>query len=149
MTRFQNRIAVWSSLHELILVYESSHASVFGSSLYRVHNGTNPNRVRIFCNWSGFHQTDPKYCSMQPTHTNKYKYMLNTHTCIWTHTCTPMYTYIYKHTPKYTLLIYIPTHPTYIIWAHLHAHTQACTPQHPHKFMHILTLFINTHIHIN
>jgi len=38
MTRFRNRIAVWSSLHEPVLIYGSSHGSVFESPLYRVHN---------------------------------------------------------------------------------------------------------------
>jgi len=41
MTRFQNRIAVWSSLHELVLIYRSSCKSVFKSPGYRVHNGHN------------------------------------------------------------------------------------------------------------
>ena len=39
MTRFRNRIAVRSSLHELVLIYGSSHGSVFESPVYRVHNG--------------------------------------------------------------------------------------------------------------
>ena len=47
MTRFRNRIAVWSSLHVLTLIYGSSHGSVFESPLYRVHNGTNSDRVRV------------------------------------------------------------------------------------------------------
>ena len=38
MTWFWNRIAVWSSLHEPVLLYGSSHGSVFKSPLYRVHN---------------------------------------------------------------------------------------------------------------
>ena len=38
MTQFQNRIVVWSSLHELILIYGSSHGLVFGLPMYRVHN---------------------------------------------------------------------------------------------------------------
>jgi len=38
MTRFWNRIAVWSSLHELVLIYGSSHGSIFESPMYRVHN---------------------------------------------------------------------------------------------------------------
>ena len=38
MTRFRNRITVWSSLHEPVLIYSSSHGSVFESPMYRVHN---------------------------------------------------------------------------------------------------------------
>jgi len=59
MTRFQNRIAIWSSLHELVLIYGSSYGSIFESLSYRVHNGTNLNQVRVSA-------TGPKYCSMQP-----------------------------------------------------------------------------------
>ena len=38
MTRFWIRITVWSSLHEPVLIYGSSHGSVFKSPVYRVHN---------------------------------------------------------------------------------------------------------------
>ena len=38
MTQFQNRIAVWPSLNEPVLLYGSSHGSVFESPLYRVHS---------------------------------------------------------------------------------------------------------------
>jgi len=38
ITWFRNRIAVWSSLHKLALIYESSHWSVFESPVYRIHN---------------------------------------------------------------------------------------------------------------
>jgi len=38
MTRFQNRIAFWSSLHQSVLIYGSSHISIFESPMYRVHN---------------------------------------------------------------------------------------------------------------
>ena len=38
MTRFCNRFAVWSSLHELVMIYGSSHGSVFKSPVHRVHN---------------------------------------------------------------------------------------------------------------
>jgi len=38
MTRFWNRIAVWSSLHEPVLIYGSSYGSVFELPVYRIHN---------------------------------------------------------------------------------------------------------------
>jgi len=38
MTRFQNRIVVWSSLHELEQISEQSNGSVFKLPVYRVHN---------------------------------------------------------------------------------------------------------------
>jgi len=41
MTWFWVRIAVWSSLHEPVLIYGSSHGSFFKSPVYRVHGGTN------------------------------------------------------------------------------------------------------------
>jgi len=41
MTRFRNRITVWSSLNEPVLIYGLSHGSVFELPLYRVHNGHN------------------------------------------------------------------------------------------------------------
>ena len=112
MTRFQNRIAVWSSLHEPILIYRSSHGSVFESPVYRVHNehesGSGPGLLK----WSGSHQTNPKRCSMQPTHTYKHKYMLNTHTRIQIHTHIPTCIHLYEYTHTYTSIhtyIYIYT----------------------------------------
>jgi len=39
MMRFRNRITVWSSLHELVLIYGSSHGSVFELPMFRVHDG--------------------------------------------------------------------------------------------------------------
>jgi len=97
MTRFRNQIAIWSSLHKPILIYRSSHGSVFESPLYRVHNehesGLGPGLLQR----SGSHRTNPKHCSTQPTHTYKHKYTINTHTCSRTHTCIPTYTYIYKY----------------------------------------------------
>ena len=38
MTRFRNRIAVWSPLHEPVRISELSHGLVFESPVYRVHN---------------------------------------------------------------------------------------------------------------
>jgi len=37
MTRFRNRIAVWSSLHKPVLIYGPSYGSVFESPMYRVN----------------------------------------------------------------------------------------------------------------
>ena len=49
MTRFRNRIAVWSSLHEPVLIYgssmeRSSNRLCIGSTM-----STNSDRVRVFC----------------------------------------------------------------------------------------------------
>ena len=67
MTRFLNRIVVWSSLHELVLVYGSSHSSVFESPMYRVHNEHESDRVRVSCSWVRIARTGPKHCNTQPT----------------------------------------------------------------------------------
>ena len=51
MTRFRNRIAVWSLLHELVLIYGSSHVSIFGLPAYRVHDehefGSSPDLLQL------------------------------------------------------------------------------------------------------
>ena len=41
MIWFWNRIVTWSSLHEPVLIYGSSHGSVFELPAYRVHNEYN------------------------------------------------------------------------------------------------------------
>ena len=43
MTRFWIRKAIWSSLHELVWISESSHGSIFESPFYWIHNGHNLN----------------------------------------------------------------------------------------------------------
>ena len=108
LSRFRNRIAVWSSLHELALIYGSSHGSVFESPIYRVHNEHESGSPV-----AGFesHRTGPKYCSTQPTHTYKYKYTLNILLSTPTHTCTPTYMHIYIY-----VYIYIIHH----IYIHLY-----------------------------
>jgi len=92
MTMFQNRIAIWSSLHEPVLIYGSSHESVFESPVYRVHNehesGSGPGllqRVRISPNESETLQHATK-------HMNSHKHTL---VHVYTHVYTYVYTYIY------------------------------------------------------
>ena len=124
MTWFRNQIAVWFSLHEPVLIYGSSHGTVFKSPLYRVHNEheseSGPGSpVAGF----GSHRTNLKCCSTQPTHTNKYKYTLNTHTSIRTHTRIPTHVHIQTYT---TLSIYTYIHIHHLL-NHAHAlHTKSC-----------------------
>ena len=124
MTRFRNRIAVWSSLHELVLIYESSNGSVFELLVYQVHNehisGSDPGLQQR----SGSHQMNQKRCSTQPIHTNKYKCTLNTYMCIRTYTRIPTYTciYTYKHILTY-------------IYTCLNTNTHAC-PLNTHAHNH-------------
>ena len=80
----------------------------------------------------GSHRTNPKCCSTQPTHTNKYKYTLNTHTCIQTHTRIPTHVHIQTYT---TLYVYINMSIyTYIHIHHLlnHAHASHTKIMHIH-----------------
>ena len=115
MTRFWNRIAIWSSQHEPIQTFRSSHGSVFESPVYRVHNGTNPNLP-----WPSPNLTKPVRNAVTRTkHTHKYKYTLtHSHVHMYsTHAHTYMHVRTHIHTYK---SIYIHTHYIYI---HLYIHT--------------------------
>ena len=122
MTQFRNRTAVWSSLHEPVLIYASSHWSVLGLPAYRVHDehesGLGPGllqRVRISPNGS----ESLKHATV---HINKYKYTLNTLPSTLTHTCTPTYIHIYTYIRVYT---------------YIHSSTHACV--HKYKYTHTLS----------
>jgi len=65
MTRFRNRIVVWSSLHEPVLIYGSSHGSSSNRPCIGSTMSTNPDRVWVSCNGSGSHRTNLKHCNMQ------------------------------------------------------------------------------------
>ena len=49
MTRFRNRIVVWSSLHELVRISGLFYRSVFETPVYRSTTSTNPDRIRVSC----------------------------------------------------------------------------------------------------
>ena len=66
MTRFRNRIGVWSSLHEPVLIYGSSHGSSSNRPCIGSTMSTNPDRVWVSCNGSGSHRTNLKHCNTQP-----------------------------------------------------------------------------------
>jgi len=168
MTRFWNRIAVWSSLHELALIYGSSHRSVFESPMYRVHNEHNfESLVTEF----GSHERARNAVTHNRTHTYKHKYTLHwhvhadtyvykyTHTYtlhLYTYTYIHVYTSIYIYTYKY-VKIYTHTYPnTHIITKYTqHTQTHACILINSHTFKwHTPTFtvthkyYINTHSNI-
>ena len=161
MTQFWNRIAVWSSLHELVQIFGSSHELVSELSLYRVHNEHEFRSglglllpVRIA-------RTSTQCCNMQPTHT-----MIYIH--VRTHTYTT-YMHVLMHTPKHTQYIYIHVYNTLlcthiihhnahanictnmpIIYWHIQIHAHAHTQTHAHtSCMHIIkytpTFIMHTH----
>ena len=138
MTQFRNRIAVWSSLHEPVLIFGSSYGSVFESPMYRVHNEHNSRSGLGLLQRSGSHRTNPKCCSTRPTHTNKYKYMLNTLPNTPTYTCTPTYIYIHTYIRVYTLIY---------IHACIHTHTYIRLYTYIYTYPYN-ALYIHTHVYI-
>jgi len=138
MTQFRNRIVVWSSLHESVRIFGSSHGSVFESPLYRVHNRHNSESpVTKF----GSHELVRNAVTRYQTHREEGE-STQTHdtlthvpnTRAYTYTCTPTYIlyrsiHIYtQYTHTYTN-IYIPTH----------THTTSARPStHYHIYIHAL-----------
>ena len=100
MTRFWVQIAIWSTLHELVQIFESSRASVFESPVYWVHNEHNLNIA----------QTSPNRCNTQ-LYVHKY-----TNTNIYTQ----LFIHIYTLTCMYTTYTYILTHIHYTHHASMH-----------------------------
>jgi len=129
MTRFWNRITVWSSLYEPVLIYGSSHGSVFESPAYRVHNehesGPGPGLTKRV--WTA------ATCNPTNEHTQTYTVHIPTHaryTCIRTHVHPHMYIYtsIHIYTQSYACIYTerhtcVHTSPTAYI-----KHTHALTP---------------------
>jgi len=71
MTRFRNQIAVWSSLHEQVLIYGSSHISVFESPMHQVHNEP---EVGSPISWFGSHERVRNTATRNHTHMNARTY---------------------------------------------------------------------------
>jgi len=156
MARFWIRIAVWSSLHEPVLIYGSSHESVFESPLYRVHNehesGSGPSllqRVRILLNESETLQHASE-------HMNSHKHTL-------VHVYTPQHTrinirvcphiYVYKYTNTYIQYTCLNTN-THACPLNTHAHNHHAA--HATSIIHIImhtcsqhTLHYKSYMHIN
>ena len=100
--------AVWSSLHEPVLIYGSFHGSVFKSSLYRVQNGykfespvTEFGSSERVQNAVTCHQTHREEGELihTPMHSHMYPYKhatrVYTHGSNHIHTHIQVYTYIY------------------------------------------------------
>ena len=98
MMQFRNRIAVWSSLHELALIYRSSHETVFELPVYQIHNEHKSESypgllqlVRISPNGS----ESLKYATVHISHTHTYLNII---------------THVLKHTPKRTQYVHVLVH---------------------------------------
>jgi len=125
-TSFRNRIVVWSSLHELILIYGSSHGSVFESSMYQAHNE--------YESESGPDLHNTQLDSQGHTYTQSC-------TCTYIYiTIYTTYTYICANTQSHTAHTHIHSKHTSIHLKHLHArYTYLHTPwEHltAHKLTH-------------
>ena len=124
MTWFRNWITVWSSLHEPVLIYRSSHGSVFETPLYRVHNEHESGSGLGLLQRIWITSNESQTLQHASEHTNKYKYTLNILPSTPTHACTPTYTYIYGY--KLTIMLTIMHTYTYIytlIYIHTSIHT--------------------------
>ena len=116
----------WSTDHPM---NRSSNCLCIGS-----RTSTNLDRVRVSFNGQDLTKRVPKYCSTQPTHTCKHKYMLNTLPSTPIHMCTPTYIHIHMYIQVYT---------------YIHSSTRACV--HKYKYIHTLSytyISLYTYIHL-
>ena len=91
MTRFCNWITVWSLLHELVVIYGSSHGSIFESPKHRVQNG-----YKSESPVTEFGSPERVWNVVIHIHTHKYLYI---HIHVLIHTPgTHMHTSIHIHT---------------------------------------------------
>ena len=137
--------------HEMTRFWNRNHCLVFtawtGTDLriipwigLRIACVSDPQRARIRIEsgspatvWISPNKFETLY--MQPKHTKKYKYTLNTHPSTPTHTCTPTYIHIHTYIRVYT---------------YIHSSTHACV--HKYKYIHTLIhvymlIYIHTSIH--
>jgi len=142
MTRFRSRIAIWSSLHELVRIYGSSHGSVFESPLYRVHSEhetkspiMGPDLTKRV--WTA--------ATCNPTHERTQTYTVHIptphiYTCI--HTRVPGQAYVRTYTYSCTLhihILYIHTHTCkHCIYTYIYIYNYT----HSHKLTHAPTTHI-------
>ena len=84
MKRFWNQIAIWSSLHKLVLIYGSSHGSVFKSPLYRVHSEHESGSGSGLLLPVRIARTGPKCCNKQPNSHDDIQH-IRTHNYTLTH----------------------------------------------------------------
>jgi len=141
MIRFWNRIAIWSSLHELVRISGSSHGSNFESPVYRVQNGyKSESPITEF----GSHERVRNPVTRNQTHRDEGKintYTKYTHTR--THTCTP-HVHTYTGNP-HTYMLFTHTYITRI----MDTHTYTCKGlTHAHTNRYTLNINERTHLHI-
>ena len=150
MTRFWNQISIWSLLYELVLIYGSSHGSVFESPGYRVHSEHNSEspvtefrshervRIAVLCNRTHITYT-------------------NTHLYVHIHILMPKHAYVYKYIyiHTYYILTYLThtctrapsTHNTlkhYVI----KTHTCICIYIYPHTPTHNNYTYLHKYLHL-
>ena len=99
MMRFQNRIVIWSPLHEPVLIYDSSHGSVFESPLYRVHN-EHESGLGLGLLYLGSDLTE-RVRVPQLKH-KLAQSLTNTHAYLYIHTILSIYTLIHTYVKIYT-----------------------------------------------
>ena len=142
MTWFWSLIVVWSSPHESVLFYGSSHWSVFESPVHWVHNEHNSKspvtkfgsygRVQNVVTCNETHIEEGK--SIHTPNTFIHVPIQARHTCIHPQVHPHTYTYIHVYTSIYIhtyIYIYISKHiNTYYIYTHIPMHTSM------HKYMH-------------
>jgi len=149
MTRIWIRIAVWSSLHEPVWIFRSSHGSVFEPAVYWVHSEHQSDLLL-----SSLDRTSESIIIVPRNHKLRER-GINTHiTHVCTHTCKPqcvhmhVYTHIqvytqahantsYMHTHTY-MYYHIITHPIYIHNTHAHTYLHNITNTRAHTLMHIM-----------
>jgi len=123
MTRFWSRIAAWSSLYEPVLIYESSHRSVFVLPVYLVHNG---HKFESPVTEFGSHERVCNRYNMPRHQTHEFTHNIHTHSYTHLHIHTH-YTYIHYIALNTLTLQYINSYVhsnTYNTLVHTHTHTR-------------------------
>jgi len=138
MTWFWIRIAAWSSLHEPARISRSSYGLVFESSVYRVHNSTNSDRVRVPYYPFGSQERVRNAAACKHTHTLIYRH-------IRTHPCTNTYTHklTHPHNTHTSPCMHINTDKFINTHYISHQHTITYIPMIIH--MHALPITANPH----
>ena len=124
----QNRRLIFTAW--LVWISGSSHGSVFEFPVYRVPNEHN---FKSLSTEFGFHQTNPKRCTMQPnTHDDiqTHTYTLYTYPHLHAHTCTNIYSYTYIYTHVNTQILIYTNINTYTHMHAYHHHTLTHTSIH-------------------
>ena len=103
MTRFQNRIIIWSSLHKPVWISRLSHRSALESLVYWVHNGHIPESpFTVFGShewvWNVVPRNHTNELTQTYTRIHTHSTHINTHTYAYTPSIHDTYTYTYTRT---------------------------------------------------